>query len=341
MRIIRTARARASAWIKRKIRTDFPFLHARNENLAAYAKPYLDPAGLVAKMVGNGLAVANPALAEDFLRKTNYYRFKVYLRPYLTSPTAKTFVPGSDFDSAVQLYLFDEELRSFVFGLTSQVEVRFRHVMDQRLTVFTNDPFWYLRNEPYKSFPHRTLGLLRGSFDGSKEEFAKHYLRTYHSNVGGRYNFLPPFWIASEVLTLGQLHKLVQAFEKPFFASASPSGTNELDALAKDFGAFNVGYLTKWLEYVRNLRNWSAHHSRLWNRHMAEPPNVERNLSVKAPSRHLLYHNLAMLRTMLKSQGQTDGIKAAMLALFAKYPVADAEKRRMGFPQNWTADPFW
>lgn len=341
MKIIKTARSKIAAWIKQKTRTHFPLRYAARNGLVSYAKPYLDPAALVGKMIGNGLTVANPAQAEDFLRKTNYYRFKVYLRPYLTSPNTKTFVPGSDFDSALQLYQFDEELRSFVFGLTSLVEVRFRHIMDQRLTVFTNDPFWYLQSEPYKSFPHRTLRLLRGSFDGSKEEFAKYYLSKYHSDVDGQYNFLPPFWIASEVLTLGQLHKFVQSFEKSFFAPATPTGTNELDALAKDFGAFNVGHLTKWLEYVRNLRNWCAHHSRLWNRHMAEPPNVERNLSVKAPSRHLLYHNLAMLRIMLKSQGQSDGVKVAMLALFAKYPVADAEKRRMGFPNNWTSDPFW
>ena len=341
MGIIKTARSKIAAWFKQKTKTHFPLRYAARRGLVAYGKPFLAPSDLVTKMVGNGLTVAVPAQAEDFLKSNNYYRFKVYLRPYLTSRNAKTFVPGSDFDSAVQLYRFDEELRSFVLGLTSLVEVRFRHVMDQRLTAFTNDPFWYLRPEPYKKFPHRTLGLLQGSFDGSKEEFAKHYQRTYHSGVGGQYNFLPPFWIASEVLTVGQLHKLVQAFDKSYFASSVPSGTNELDALAKDFGAFNIGHLTLWLEYVRNLRNWSAHHSRLWNRHMAEPPNIHRNLAVPTTSRHLLYHNLAMLRVMLTSQGQPDGVKSAMLSLFAKFPVAEAEKHRMGFPLKWATDPFW
>jgi abortive infection bacteriophage resistance protein len=135
------------------------------------------------------------------------------------------------------------------------------------------------------------------------------------------------------------------SFDKTFFAHppSVPPTPNELDALALDFGAFNVGFLQKWTEYVRNLRNWCAHHARLWNRHMATPPNLggHLNKALAVPSQHRLYHSLVMLRVMLKSVGLPDNIKQTMLSLFAKYPVASAEKARMGFPALWDTDPFW
>lgn len=332
-------------WRRRKYKAWFPIRHAKNVGLSLYTKPFQSSQNLVTRLIANGLGVPNPVAAADFLKANNYYRFKVYLRPFLTSPTAKNFVAGSTFGDALELYEFDEELRAFVFGLTSMVELQLRHEMDQRLSVFTGDPFWYLNKAAYDEFPGHTLSLLRSSLSRSREEFAQHFQARYHNGLGGPNNFLPPFWIASELLTVGQLNYLLKSFSKPFFAhpTATPPRANELDALALHFGAFNVGHLQKWVEYVRNLRNWCAHHSRLWNRHMATPPNLGSHLSkaIHVPSQHRLYHSLVMLRVMLRSAGISDGIKPAMVALFAKYPVADAKKAAMGFPVAWQTDPFW
>lgn len=297
---------------------------------------------LVQKLQADGLIVANAPDAAQFIERNNYYRFKVYLRPFLTSPGAKDFIPGSRFEDALELHEFDEELRRFVLGLTSTIELQLRHKLDQRITVYSSDPFWYLRNKHYRTFPAQTLRMARHTLERSHEEFAQHYLNKYHSGVGGEFNFLPPFWIVSELLTIGQLDYLIRNFDKSSFDNPTPT-PNQLDLLARDFGAYNIGYLQKWVEYVRNIRNWCAHHSRLWNRHMATPPNVERSLSksIKAASKHRLYHSLAMLRIMMKSRGVDDDIKSTMIMLFTKYPAADANKDKMGFPSNWQADPFW
>ncbi len=297
---------------------------------------------LVYKLQADGLSVSNTQDASDFIDRNNYYRFKVYLRPFLTSPSAKSFIPGSRFEDALELHDFDEELRSFIFGLTSTIELQLRHKIDQRLTVFSSDPFWYLRTKYYHNFPTQTFRMARRTLEKSREEFAQHYLGKYHSSVGGEFNFLPPFWIVSELFTIGQLDYLIRGFDKSAFSNPAPQA-NELDLLAREFGAYNIGHLQKWVEYVRNIRNWCAHHSRLWNRHMATPPNVERSLSkaIKATSKHRLYHSLAMLRIMMKSRGVNDDIKNTMMMLFTKYPMADANKDKMGFPPNWQHDPFW
>lgn len=335
----------ARVWCRRKLKTWFPVRFAQTTGLAVYTKPFQNPAALVVRLTVNGLGTSSALAAADFLRGTNYYRFKVYLRPFLISPTSKTFVVGSTFEQALELYRFDEELRAFVFGLTSLIELQLRHELDQRLSTFTGDPFWYLKEAAYKDFPHYTLKLLRSSLSRSSEEFAQHFQAKYHNGLGGKNNFLPPFWIASELLTVGQLCYLLKSFRKDFFAqpASMPPRANELDALALHFGAFNIGHLQKWTEYVRNLRNWCAHHARLWNRHMATPPNLAGHLSkaIIVPSQHRIYHSLVMLRVMLRSTGIQDNIKPTMSALFTKYPVASGKKDAMGFPSSWDTDPFW
>lgn len=329
-------------WFKRNFKHYFPHRYAKNLGLTLYGKPFLEAADIVTKLQAGNLLVANPAAAADFLGVKNYYRFKAYLRPYLVSPTAKDFAPGSNFSDAVELFRFDEELRSLVLNLTVTVEVELRHHIDRRLTKFTANPFWYLTRPVYNVYPSKTLNMIKHSFAGSTEEFSKHFSEKYHNGHGGPYHFMPPFWMASELTTLGQLTYLLKAFHKPFFA-AKPD--NVLDLLARDFGAYNIGTLAMWTEITRNLRNWCAHNSRLWNRHVATPPGVSRFLDKKitstSSSEHRIYHSLAMLRVVHRTLGIPDNVKNNMLALFAKYPVADAQKSHMGFPISWHSDPIW
>lgn len=328
--------------MRKQAKRRFPQLYAKQKCLQIYAKPFAAPMTLTGKLQANGLQIANIQTASDFIECHNYCRFKVYLRPFLISPQGKDFIAGSRFEDALQLHDFDQEFRSFVPSLTSEVELQLRHRLDQRLTAYGNDPFWYLKRQYYRDFPTKTLRTARSMWENSREEFAIHHAAKYHNGLGGEFNFLPPFWIVSELLTIGQLAHLLKQLEKPAFDNPA-SGANELDLLARDFGAYNIAQLQKWVEYVRNLRNWCAHHSRLWNRNMATPPNVARSLSksIRPPGQNRLYHNLAMLRLMMKSRGKADNIKPTLKMLFARFPVADAHKDKMGFPHHWADDPFW
>ncbi len=335
---------RLRAWCRRWLKRNVTWLYIKQRKLSPYLKPYRTPQELVAKLQAMGLVVSVPANAEAILTYISYYRFKIYLRPFLNPPDFKAFVVGANFDDACQLHDFDRDLRAMVLSLTGIIEINLRHELDRVVGSYLNDPFWYMRREIYREFPKRTLSHIFSAVSSSSEDFSKHFANKYHNCVGkGRNGLLPPFWMTVETLTLGQLLYLMKALDKKPFEVTS--GPNLLDTMANGWGAYNLRSFELWVEYIRNMRNWCAHHNRLWSRNMGIPPGIERLLSPKVAGKlgkkNRIYLNLAMIRVMLKNSGQQDGIAQSMHSLFAKYPVADHMKAQMGFPERWHADPFW
>ncbi|WP_158755354.1 Abi family protein [Dyella sp. S184] len=336
---------RIRASVRRLVKRHLPSLHIRREGLVPYTKPYLTPADLITKLQASGLTVHSVPHAQNVLSIVNYYRFKVYLRPFLTPPDFKQFQGGATFVGACELQDFDRDLRSLVMALTGIIEVTLRHSLDAHVGAFLKDPFWYLNERIYAQTPTETIKKIVRSVNLSNEEFSQHFRRKYHSPARGKHYLLPPFWMASETFTLGQLLYLMKGLDKVPFAGPTRGSLNELDKMARKWGAFNITDLERWVEYLRNLRNWCAHHNRLWSRNMGVPSNVQRHLSPaiagKSPNNHRIYLHLVMMRIMLQNQQIPDNIAAALQALFVTYPTAAAMKNQMGFPSNWLADPFW
>lgn len=82
-----------------------------------YDKAYQSPEDLVLYMQAKGLTVGDEQNAQEFLENVNYYRFKVYLWPFLDA-TQSFYVANSTFEQGVELYRFDEELRNFIFTMS-------------------------------------------------------------------------------------------------------------------------------------------------------------------------------------------------------------------------------
>ncbi|MBP8173786.1 MAG: Abi family protein [Aeromonadaceae bacterium] len=84
-----------------------------------------------------GLVVHNDTAAADFLSNINFYRFKIYLRPYYDI-ASKTYPRGATFDNGVEIYRFDEEIRKILFSIISKIEIKLRTKLDQTITSYTN-----------------------------------------------------------------------------------------------------------------------------------------------------------------------------------------------------------
>ncbi|NYI19753.1 abortive infection bacteriophage resistance protein [Xanthomonas arboricola] len=333
--------------LRRKTKFRYPQIYAKSKGLIPYAKPALTNAEFVRKLTTAGLSIQDQSLAEETLSNVNYFRLKIYFRPFLQPPNFKNFILGSTIESVIDLYEFDRKLRMIVFDLIGQIELLIRHRVDARLTSYMGDPFWYLNENLYRDYPKRTIEMIRSSSFNSKEDFAKHFHEKYHNGRAGQFHLLPPFWIASELLTVGQVFYIINGLEKSKFppTGANPAAGNELDELSKDFDAFNIQNFSRWIEYTRNIRNVCAHHGRLWNRHLAEPPGIARRLAKeirgKVAFKHRIYNHLVMMRVMLSARGCDDNIAQTMKSLFADHPEVEKMKAHMGFPDKWDQDPFW
>lgn len=307
-----------------------------------YGKPYLTRQDLIRHLLNKGLIIGDPAYSEKFLSDISYYRFKIYLVPYLDSST-NVFANGTTFNNGVELYRFDEELRTILFSAISKLEIKLRTKIDHAVSSHTGNSFWYLDNALFID-EYKIDGLraqIASSFQQSPAEFVTHFKQNYYNDVNHSYKQLPPFWVAAELMTFGNIQSIYKCIKKPLFTGSQNS--NVLDTLAAEFGAKNLKELNNWMALIRDVRNRCAHHSRVWNSNYREPSTISSLFSpLHTPShQNRLYHFIALLHRIDKSLNLNIDIKTALQKLFTKYPSADNKKNSAGFPNKWELDSYW
>jgi abortive infection bacteriophage resistance protein len=293
-------------------------------------------------MQNKGLTINNINDAENLLKNINYYRFKIYLFPYLNS-TSNLYHQGHSFEDGVQLYRFDEELRGILFSIIGKIEIKLRTRLDQTITSHTNNPFWYLDDQlflrgkihPINSFRSK----LSATFQQSRAEFCTHFKKNYFNTTHPSFKQLPPFWTLAELTTFGNIQTLYASLDPQKFQGAQNS--NKLRSLAREFGASNLSQLNNWITLTRDIRNRCAHHSRLWNCNYPEPQAITSLLSIAPAHQNRIYLFVAMLHKMDNALSLSIQIKNLLVGLFNKYPAADQLKHSMGFPHAWQTDCFW
>lgn len=301
-----------------------------------YTKPYKNSTYLITKLKSQNLTVLDEPKANIVLSKINYFRFKIYLRPFLDI-TTKQFRVNSTFEDAYQLYSFDEELKNILFSIISQIEINLRTKLDQYITAYTNNPFWYLGNKFFadKNKIFNTKVSLKNEFLRSQDDFTIHYKENYINDICNDFKEMPPFWIISELSTFGNILAIFDTFDKKPFAL--PHNKNLLDQLSQDFGAKNLKELNSWLKLIRDVRNRVAHHSRVWNCNYREPHGIRQNLvpNLQPSQPNKIYLFFVILETLHQKQIVGKDIKIEIKTLLQKYPTAQRFINSMGIPQGW------
>ena len=304
-----------------------------------YNKPFKDATALISDLKSKQLTIHNESEAENFLKNVNYYRFKIYLRPFLDLST-KTYLPSSSFESALKLYRFDDFLRDQLFSIIGRIEIKLRSKLDQTITNYTNDPFWYL-NQTYfqRNNNYHVLSDLSNKFLSSKEEFIVHYKDNYFNDKNNDYKHMPPFWFISELTTFGNILTIYKGLNKDKFIVP---GGNLLDNLANEFGAYNLKELNNWLKVLKEVRNKCAHHSRVWNANYSAPSGLDHKLTIPQSNKNRIYSTFVLLEIMTKNLNINDiDIKNFILDLMSNCKTFESKMHTAGFPNNWDTDPFW
>lgn len=301
-----------------------------------YSKPFKTPSELITKLKSQNLLISDEKEAVRVLSEINYFRFKIYLRPFLDL-SCKKYKKNSSFEQAYELYMFDMDLRSIVYQAIGHIEVKVRTKIEQRLTSFTNDPFWYLNDKYFidKSKILTTKTSLKNEFLRSQDDFSVHYKNNYNNGINDDFDMMPPFWIISELSTFGNILAILETIDKkPFIL---PKNQNILDLLSKDFGANNLKELNSWLKLIRDIRNRVAHYSRIWNCNYREPSGIRKRLKKELLSvqPNKIYLFFVVLEFMYEKNIITCNIKREMNLLLKKYPIVSTFKDSMGIPKEW------
>lgn len=215
-------------------------------------------------------------LASQWLSYVSYYRLSAYWYParHLSAHGVRqdTFKPGTRFSDAIALYEADRKLRGLVHDGMERVEIAMRTRIGEALTA--TDPLAYTDPQRFRpTFNHRnwmTTLDKRINRAGRNNEAIKHYRDSYDNQY--------PFWVLAEVLDFADISRLYEglpASEQRKIAE-DMGLVIDLTALSKNQQRKTKlqSPLVRWMEQLTIVRNFCAHHARLWNKSFAPAPTA-------------------------------------------------------------------
>ncbi|MEW6022088.1 MAG: Abi family protein [Pseudomonadota bacterium] len=251
-----------------------------------YFKPWKSYEQQLDQLIARGMQVTDRARALDHLERIGYYRLSGYWYAFrersgvlvlldqgkkpgkikVESVVLDQFKQGTTFQNAVDLYVFDKQLRLLVMDALERIEVALR--VDLSHTLGKLDRFAYLKPEYLHedfcitldkkrglSRHHEWIGKHAQLINRSKEEFVRHNRDKYGLPLA--------IWVACEVWDFGAMSTLFSGMRQA-----------EQDAIANQYGVRNGRIFASWLRSLNYLRNVCAHHSRLWNRNIIDQPKL-------------------------------------------------------------------
>lgn len=304
-----------------------------------------------------GMVVTDDAAALDYLQRIGYYRLSAYWYPYrqfeviqdgdtgkLSTKATDQFHQDTQFLDAVNLYLFDKQLRLLLVDALERIEIALR--VDLSYTLGRKSPFAHIEKSHFHpSFAGRPFrrGSSQSRFDAwqekyrglvarSKEDFVRHYHETHGDEL--------PIWVAVEVLDFGAISQLFGMLN-----------VSDQETIAKRYGVADWKVFGSWLFSLSYLRNLVAHHSRLWNRNITSPPKLAKPSDIawcgaftgtqEARSKPFLLIAIArMLTKAICPNTQWHYRLAEHLAQFPEqYSSRQLDLSGMGVPQAW--EDWW
>lgn len=290
----------------------------------------------VEQLQHRGLEIKHPRIAEKYLINISYYRLGEYWYVMQSDKEQHTFKPNSRFEDVIALYNFDADLRLLLFGVIEKIEISLRTKLIYYLS-HEVDPWWFQNFDLFTDSKAlvKTLSNLEEEISRTKDDSIKKHNKKHKDD--GRF---PPAWKSLEQTSFGALSKLYGNLK---------NDVNAKNQIAKDFGAVNHTYLPSWLQSIAQIRNFCAHHSRLWNRNLpgtvkllSKPPNPWIVDSINVPKQHefsQLYVHMCLMRYMLNTIIPKNDFSTKLSNLLEEYPSVDPNA--LGMKPNWQNEPLW
>jgi len=293
-------------------------------------------------------------MAEDCLKRVGYYRLSAYWYPFRSSTVSclangrsqalvhDDFMPGTQFSTVFELYVFDKKLRLLMLDALERVEIALRTdvalILGQRDPVAHRNPTLLHGNFSKKvqkngqTHHQRWLEKLNEVERRSKSDFVQHFRTKYPASD-------LPIWMSVELWDFGMLSRFL-------------SGLTAADqmTLAGRYQLPRRELLTSWMKAFNFVRNVCAHHARLWNQPLIDQPKpLQRgevplldHLVGDTFAENRLYAAAAGLRFMLQIINPGTHWPQRLKKLAASFPAnPHVSFDRSGFPIGWEALPLW
>lgn len=284
-----------------------------------------------------GMRIDNVERAEEMLARLNYYRLSGYWYPMRlfsseTGQACDEFVDGASFDLVIDLYEFDERMRHVVFAELDRIEMAIRTMLGYRLGSI--DPFIYQDVTCLSAFARQSNKGSRRSrhavwvekferaVNFSKEDFVEHHRGHYHGDM--------PIWAAVEIMDWGMLSYLYDF-----------SPTKVRHDIADECG-LAAPQLASWLKCLNIVRNYAAHHARMFNRVFDIKPKLsdDEQLQEVAGVSNRSFGQLSLIQYLHRQLGLSPANRLPqLLDMFPHNDVVPLS--RTGAPDGWQKLAVW
>jgi abortive infection bacteriophage resistance protein len=277
----------------------------------------------------------------EFLGYAGYFRASRYGKFLLTQVNAF----GSKADSKVffELYDFDVQLRLLLFKYCKKAEVRFKSAIANAVSLKTGDAGFYLDRQYYtptksekdKKTRNRNITFFNTKFFANltndeeklRRDVVKHpELREYRKG-GTRQNNVLPVWAAFSYFEMGtivMIYSYLRGDLRKEVLDYTYSASNYKKEVTKQ--------MDTWLDAVRNLRNYCAHHSMVVGMTSSVVIPDNRDSTDVLPDNTNLYSRLYALKKILLQQ-DADMLMNELDRLISRTKI-DVYKMNI-LPANW------
>ena len=277
----------------------------------------------------------------EFLGYAGYFRASRYGKFLLTQVNAF----GSKADSKVffELYDFDVQLRLLLFKYCKKAEVRFKSAIANAVSLKTGDAGFYLdrqyytptksekdkktRNRNKSFFDTKFFVNLTNDEEKLRRDVVKHpELREYRKG-GARQNNILPVWAAFSYFEMGtmvMIYSYLRGDLRKEVLNYTYSQNNYKKEVTKQ--------MDTWLDAVRNLRNYCAHHSMVVGMTSSVVIPDNRDSADVLPDNTNLYSRLYALKKILP-QKDADMLAKELEKLISKTKI-DIYKMNI-LPADW------
>lgn len=270
------------------------------------------------------MEIESPTSAKDFLIYSNYYRFTGYAISFRKDRLGREYQEGTQFETVKLIYLFDEELRSFLHKYLEKVEIFARTQIAYWFSIQRNQNPPFDAHYDEKQFQNRKQ--IQEIFRCLKKEesrnsdilFVQHHKRKYGDKM--------PLWVMVDLLSFSSLAML--------YNSMYPA---EKASIAQGMGTVE-NVLKNHLLCLSKLRNKCAHYSRLYGADVSyNPPAIlpspflKNNPSVK---NNTLFAYLLILIKRQPTAEDKNALATGLIDLIGKYSD-QISFDQIGLPTNF------
>lgn len=262
--------------------------------------------------------------------------------PFQTKKADHQFIAHTTFDDILNLYVFDRKLRLHLLEAIERIEISLRAQLNDNF-VLNYGTHGYLEKRNFReNYDHDWfINQLSKQYQNSTEVFIEHYKTKYGEP------YLPPFWMAIQLLTFKEITILLRNLNDISIANKIAKGLAITDTI-----------LFSWSRSLSDLRNICAHHSRVWNRVFGSRPKIPKKMpgnwinmkdkpfksvllngsGVIIDPHGSLYYQIVIIWHWLKGISPSSSWLKRLHQLVREYNIHPA---LMGFQDNAFEDDFW